>query len=225
MRGASSRNVVAICNPKLMSTFKNLSDLLDIHFKVFELRDNLSEVSTLIADEECLELIRRSHDISKVKVVKISEDNIMLRLLEVVGVSRVETIVVGVDPGNTIINYVIFADNVLLGFGSTREFLDLVDVLNKVRSSLRPEKVVIKVGVSPAGLWKSFMSEISRVVSNEDRYSLVLVDENSTTGTCPTTYIGKKDLKNPDLRACINIALREGFIKTARLGVCGELSK
>lgn len=212
MKSASSRNVVAICDPKLMSTFKNLSDLLDLRYKVFELRDNLSEFSTLVADEECLELIRRDHDISKVKVVKISEDNILLRLLELVGVSRVETIVVGVDPGNTVINYVIFADNVLLGYGSIKKFLDLVGVLSKIRSLLRPERVVIKVGVSPAGLWKPFMSEILRVVANEDKYSLVLVDENSTTDVCPTTYIGKKDLKNPDLRACINIALREGFL-------------
>ncbi len=212
MKPAGSKNVVAICNPKLMSTFKSLSDLMDIQYKIFELREDLHEADTLLVDKECFELIERSHDVSKVRIVMISEDNILAKLLELVGVSKVETLVIGVDPGNTLINYVIFANNVLLGYGSLKKFQDLAEVLSKIRNSLHPGRVVIKVGVSPAGFWESYMSEVLRIVK-EDRYTLVLVDESSTTDVCPMTYVGRKDLKNPDLRACINIALKEGFMK------------
>lgn len=212
MRSVGDRNVVAICSPKLMSIFKSLSDLIGLHYKVFELQDDLREATALLVDEECFELIKRSYDVSKVRVMKISEENVLASLLKLVGVDRVETLVVGVDLGGTVINYVIFANNVLLGYGSVKKFSDLASVLSEVRDSLRPERVVIKVGVSPAGFWESFMSEVVRI-AEEGRYSLVLVDESSTTDVCPTTYIGRKDLKNPDLKACINIALREGLLR------------
>ncbi|MEM0025080.1 MAG: hypothetical protein QXZ48_03505 [Zestosphaera sp.] len=212
MKSGTGRNVVAICNPKLMNIFKNLSNLIDLHYKVFELQDDLREATTLLVDEECFELIKKNYDVSKVRVMKISEDNVLTSLLELVGVTKVETLVVGVDLGNAIVNYVIFANNVLLDYGYVKRFSDLAEILSKVKNSLGPERVVIKVGVSPAGFWESFMSEVLRIVE-EGKYSLVLVDEDSTTGTCPTTYIGRKDLKDPDLRACINIALRGGLLK------------
>lgn len=212
MKPVSSKNVVAICSPKLMSTFKSFSELMDLNYKVFELRDDLREADTLVVDEECFELIRRSYEISRVRVVMVSEDNILARLLELVGVSKVEALVVGVDPGDTTVNYVIFADNVLLGYGSLKKFSDLAEVLKNIRNSLHPARVVIKVGVPPARFWESRMSEVLEMVE-EGRYTLILVDESSTTDACPTAYIGKKDLKNPDLRACINIALREGLLR------------
>ncbi|MEO3993445.1 MAG: hypothetical protein QN229_03965 [Desulfurococcaceae archaeon TW002] len=212
MKSASSKNVVAICDPKLMSIFKSFSDLIDLHYKVFELQDDLRNDTTLLVDEECFELIRRSRDVSRAKIVKISEDNVLISLLELVGVSRVESLVVGVDPGDTVINYVIFANNVLLGYDSVKKFSELAEVINKIRDLLHPEKVVIKIGVSPARLWESLMPEVLRV-AEEGRYTLILVDESSTTDVCPTTYIGKKDLRNPDSRACINIALKEGRLR------------
>lgn len=212
MKSVSYGSVVAICSPKLMGIFKSLSDLIELNYKVFESRDDLREATTLLVDEECFELIKKSYDVSRVRVMKISEENIVVSLLKLVGVNKVETLVVGVDLGDAMINYVIFANNVLLGYGSVKKFSDLADVLSKARNSTRPERVVIKVGVSSAGFWESFMSEVVRV-AEEGRYSLVLVDESSTTGVCPTTYIGRKDLKNPDLKACINIAFREGLLK------------
>lgn len=211
MRSASS-NVVAICDPKLMNVFRNFSELVDLDYTVFESYESLREASTLIVDDECLELIKKDHDLSKVRVVRVSEDNVLARVLELVGVSRVEALVVGVDPGNTLINYVVFANNVLLSYGSVKKFSELAEVLDKIKSLLRPEKVVVKVGVSPAGFWESFMPEVLRM-AEEGRYSLVLVDESSTTDACPTTYIGRKDIKDPDLRACINIALRDGLLR------------
>lgn len=212
MSSLSGGNLVAICNPKLMSIFKSFSESIGLHYKVFESQEDLREASTLLVDEECLELIKRKYDVNKVRVMKVSEDNVLPSLLELVGVRSVETLVVGVDPGNTTINYVIFANNVLLDYGYVKKFSDLVEVLNKLRNSLNPGRVVIKVGVSPARLWKNLIPEFLRI-ARESSYSLILVDESRTTDTCPTTYIGKKDIKNPDLKACINIALKEGLLR------------
>ncbi|MEM0297076.1 MAG: hypothetical protein QXS42_02670 [Zestosphaera sp.] len=200
---------VFICDPRLMNTFRSLSDSIELNFTIPESPEDLPKGEVLVVDDECLQLLERQHVLEGLKVMRVDEGNILSRVLELVGIRRVKALLVGVDLG-TAVNYVILADNVLLEYGAVGSASDLMCSLLRVRDALRPEKVFIKVGVSPAGLHERFLDELLGLVGGCD-YVLTLVDEHRTNVECPVSYVGRKAFKGMDFKACINIALREGL--------------
>jgi len=64
--------------------------------------------------------------------------------------------VMSVDLG-TLVSYTVFADNVLLWYGSVEDFSRITIVLDEVADSINPRKVIIKAGVTSTGLRESFL--------------------------------------------------------------------
>ncbi len=201
--------VVAICDPRLMKTFRSLSDSMELTFAVPESLESLPEEGVLVVDDECYRLLEGHSLPPGLEIVKLASDNILVKTLELIGLREVGVVVAGVDLGLSV-NYVIFADNVLLKYGSVREVSELVKTLMEVRSSINPRSVVVKVGVSPAGLHETFLTELLNSLRGSS-FDIMLIDEHGTSGRCPTSYVGRKTFKNDDIKACVNIALREGL--------------
>lgn len=200
---------VVICDPKLMKVFKSLSDSMGLTFTVPESLESLPEEGVLVVDDECYRLLEGRSLPTGLEIVKLTSDNILAKTLELIGVREVGAVIAGVDLGLSV-NYVIFADNVLLRYGSVREASELVKTLMEVRDSINPRSVVVKVGVSPAGLHEAFLTELLNSLRGSG-FDLMLIDEHGTSSECPTSYVGRKTFKNDDMKACVNIALREGL--------------
>lgn len=204
------RNIaVFICDPNTMRVFRSLSDSIELNFTIPESVEDLREGWVLVSDDECLELLMKYRGLDGLEVVKVGRDDVLIKVLELVGVREVGALIVGVDLG-TAINYVILADNFLLKHGTVGNVSELVRSLSEVREALKPKRVFVKVGISPARLHERFLNELLSLVSR-DEYILVLVDEHKTNVECPASYVGRKSFKGTDFKACINIALREGL--------------
>lgn len=209
-RRARRRSVaVFICDPNIMMAFRSLGDSVGLNFTIPESLDSLPEDGVLVVDDECLKLLVRYRMLERVEVVKVSKNDVLRRVLGLVGVREVGALVVGVDLG-TAINYVILADNVLLKYETVGNVSDLMRSLSEVEKALKPKRVFIKVGISPAGLHERFLNELLGLVGGS-KYVLMLVDEHKTNVECPASYVGRKSFKETDFKACINIALRDGL--------------
>lgn len=201
-----------ICNPRLMRKFVKIAKTIGLSYEVpTDLDLSLKHVSNLvIIDEECRAYtsLRKVLEELKAEVFVVNEGNIASQTLKILGKDRVEVLTLGIDLGSRLA-YAIFADDMLIDVGFTESPKELMIRLDEITGDLKPLKTVVKVGVTESrGL--EFVNDLLKFMSMKD-LQVFLVDESNTSRETTSYYIKAYDVRDKDLRAAINIALKEGF--------------
>lgn len=202
---------VMVCDPKLMRKFVKIAKIVGLSYEVpTDLGIGFKHVSNLvIVDEECRTYLRLQKVLEglKAEVFTVNEGNVASQVLKILGVDRVEVLTLGVDLGSRLA-YAMFADDVLIDVGFAENPKELMSRLDEVISDLKPLKTVVKVGVTESrGL--EFVNDLLKFISMKN-LQVFLVDEANTSREATSYYIKAYDIRDKDLRAAINIALKDG---------------
>jgi phage-related holin len=199
---------VFIYDPRLFRKFLERARSLRINVRVPMGLDDIKAEGVLIVDKEGLRIVenRIRHG---VKVEVIDEKNLDKKLLEVLGLKKVSTLIVGVDIGRKIA-YAVFADYILVGTGYVNNAIELLNKLTELREALTPFKAIVRIGMPGPDHLYNTLSNILELLAKSD-FETYLVDEEKSTSR-PLQSIKGLSKKFPmDINAAINIALRSGF--------------
>ncbi len=206
--------IVMICDPKLMRKFVKTAKTVGLSYEVpMDLRVKPKYVNHfVIVDEECMKYTHVQKVIEELKanVVVVNEDNITSQTLKILGINHVEVLTLGVDIGRRLA-YAMFADDMLIDVGFVENPKELMSKLDEVVNDLKPSKTVVKVGVTE-GRGTELISDLFKFVASKN-LQIILVDEANTSKETTSYYVKAYGVRDKDLRAAINIALKDG-IKT-----------
>ncbi len=206
--------IVMICDPKLMRKFVKTAKTVGLSYEVpMDLRVKPKYVNHfVIVDEECMKYTHVQKVIEELKanVVVVNEDNITSQTLKILGINHVEVLTLGVDIGRRLA-YAMLADDMLIDVGFVENPKELMSKLDEVVNDLKPSKTVVKVGVTE-GRGTELISDLFKFITSKN-LQIILVDEANTSKETTSYYVKAYGVRDKDLRAAINIALKDG-IKT-----------
>ena len=123
-------------------------------------------------------------------------------------------VITGVDVNRNNLTYVILADGLMLEYGSIPFTLsELSNIIDRIIRTIPHKRLIIKIGIN--ALKENVIQEILKrikpyVGTNTDRINLYLVEESNTSAYNPYIELISK-IKDKDVRAAINIALKDGI--------------
>ncbi len=207
---------MAIYDPRVWRKFLELSEGLNVSFRVPKdlSPEELRNCDSILVDVQALAILaRRGADLNTMcreVLVVSSEENLLSPLLKFAGFTDVSRLTAGIDIGGSMA-YVVLADGTYLTSGKSHEVRKVVGVLSKVREALRPLNSIVKVGVPHSEELLHLFKALTDSLLAEG-FEVYLIDEfNTTLKPFPRIRGVPKKLKDKDLRAAINIALREGI--------------
>lgn len=206
MRIPRSRNIKAvICDPRLMRKFVKLADELGLTYSVPGSSETKVSADIIIIDDECLE----HYEINSNTAYLVANDNVKNIVSEVAGIRKASVLMVGVDLGANIA-FAVFADKELVNVGKVREPKDFFQRLKELVDFVEPRKVIVKVGLPEINDVDNVVGEILEGLLRMG-YIAYLVDESRTSVEAPKMVLRKLTVKDDDILAAINIALRNGM--------------
>jgi len=196
---------VVVCDPRLMQRFVKLADKLGLIYSVPKEVGVKISAEIIIIDDECLE----HYEIDSKVAYLVTSNNVENIVSEVAGVKGAAVLMVGVDLGASIA-YAVFADKELVSTGKVHRHEDFFRILKELISFIEPHKVIIKIGLSET---KDLDKDLNEIIKRSSRagYVVCLVDESKTTTEPPRITLRKHSVKDDDILAAINIALRDGL--------------
>lgn len=205
MRTPRSRDIKAvICDPRLMKKFVKLADELGLTYSVPSSLETKVSADIIIIDDECLE----HYEINSSTAYLVANDNVKNIVSEIAGVRKASVLMVGVDLGASIA-FAVFADKELVNVGKVRKTEDFFQKLNEIVDFVEPRKVIVKVGLPETSSVDNVIGEILDGLLRMG-YVTYLVDESGTSVETPRIVLRGLDVKDDDILAAINIALRDG---------------
>lgn len=206
MRTSGSRDIKAvICDPRLMRKFAKLAGELGLTYSVPKEVGVKVSADVIIIDDECLE----HYEINSNAAYLVTNSNIESVVSEVAGVRRASALMVGVDLGASIA-YAAFADRELVSAGKVCEPKDFFQRLRELMSFIEPRKVIIKVGLPETNNADEVLGEVIEGLLKMGCITY-LVDESRTSTEAPKIALRRLNVKDDDILAAINIALRSGM--------------
>ncbi len=206
MGTSRSRDIkVVICNPRLMRRFAKLAGKLGLTYSVPKEVGTKVSADVIIIDDECLE----HYEIDSNTAYLVTDSNVENVVSEVVGVRRASVLMVGVDLGASIA-YAAFADKELVSAGKVCEPRDFFQRLRELMSFIEPRKIIVKVGLPETNDADEVLNEVIEGLLKMGCVTY-LVDESRTSTEAPKIALRRLKVKDDDILAAINIALRSGM--------------
>ncbi len=206
MGTSRSRDIkVVICNPRLMRRFAKLAGKLGLTYSVPKEVGTKVSADVIIIDDECLE----HYEIDSNTAYLVTDSNVENVVSEVVGVRRASVLMVGVDLGASIA-YAAFADKELVSAGKVCEPRDFFQRLRELMSFIEPRKIIVKVGLPETNDADEVLNEVIEGLLKMGCVTY-LVDESRTSIEAPKIALRRLKVKDDDILAAINIALRSGM--------------
>jgi len=206
LRTSRSRDIKAvICNPRLMRRFAKLASKLGLTYSVPKEVGTKVSADVIIIDDECLE----HYEIDSNIAYLVTDSNVENVVSEVAGVRRASVLMVGVDLGASIA-YAAFADKELVSAGKVCEPRDFLQRLRELMSFVEPRKMIVKVGLPETSDVNGVLDEVIEGLLKMGCVTY-LVDESRTSTEAPKIALRRLKVKDDDILAAINIALRSGM--------------
>jgi len=199
---------VALCDPRLMRSFREVAERLRIVYTVPRAHDKVVSADIVIIDDECLEMFKV--DAQAAYLVSSSED-VTRVAYEVAGVRQENVLLVGIDIGSQIA-YVAIVGGTIIDKGKVRSPELLTLKIRNIRNELGGvREVIVKVGIPESSLYDEVLEELIELLLKSG-CKVYAVDENGTSSKpLPVLkrMVGEGDA---DINAAVNIALRDGTL-------------
>jgi len=206
LRTPESRGIKAvICDPKIMRKFVKLADELGLTYSVPKSFETKVLADIIVIDEECLE----HYEINSSTAYLVVNDNVKSIVSEIAGVRKASVLMIGVDLGASIA-FAVFADKELINVGKVRKPEEFFWKLKELVDFVEPRKVIVKVGLPETSSVDGIIGEILDGLLRMG-YITYLVDESRTSVETPKIMLRGLNVKDDDILAAINIALRDGM--------------
>ena len=206
LKTSGNRDIkVVICDPRLMRKFIKLANELGLTYSVPKKVKTNVTADIVIIDNECLDY----YEIDSSVAYLVTDDNVKSVVSEIAGIRRAMVLMVGVDLG-AYIAYAVFADKELIDVGKVRRPENFFQRISELIDIVEPHKVIVKVGMPETNSVDDTLEEIIEGLLRRG-YVTYLVDESRTSIETPKIVLKKLTVKDDDILASINIALRNGI--------------
>lgn len=189
-------------NPRLFRKVIDTFRKAGIAFEVPDSPDSLSGLA--IVDEEFVKLFGEPKKAEDVIVVK-SVNDVDALIWKVLGVEE-KSVLVGVDVGAKIA-YAIIKGNVVIEYGKVSTVKEFRKIMSKLLKGNAGSACFAGVGVPASPELKEIAYEISEALL-ELGCDVKLTEEFRSSSERPPPLVGSDNVKDSDIRAAINLALR-----------------
>jgi len=192
---------VFVLNPRV---FRRVIEVLrnsGISFEVPDSPEALRDV--VVVDKEFLQALGSPRAKEVIVVEDVEDAEALIR--RVLGVEKKSTLI-GVDVGARIA-YAIIQGNVIVGYGKVMEINELQRAIENALAGKERVACHARVGVPASPKLREIAYEVSEVLLRLG-CEVRLTEEFRSSSERPPPFIGVEKIKDSDIRAAINLALR-----------------